>query len=135
MGKPVLKILGLSQHPETHCFLMVMPFATCGTFDHSRQSSDRNWTDFRTIALNLAVSLHHIHSLGFCHNDLHAGNVILHDNRHAELIDVGITLANSYWCTSQGSCNPNTDGLREDLIPGSPAWFNEILRDCWKIDR
>ncbi|RUS19381.1 kinase-like domain-containing protein [Endogone sp. FLAS-F59071] len=178
-GSPVLKILGLSQHPETKCYLMAMPFAACGTLDHGQYSSHRNWTDILMIALDLAVNLEHLHSLGFCHNDLHAGNVVFHDEQHAEFIDVGLstsveeaqistgvygrlnymppevcaggarlrTKASDIYCfgtllwqmvtgippsgIALNAIKTRPDSLREDLIPGAPKQFNEILMACW----
>ncbi|RUS22085.1 kinase-like domain-containing protein [Endogone sp. FLAS-F59071] len=178
-GSPVLKILGLSQHPETKCYLMAMPFAAYGTLDHGQNSSYRNWTDIQMAALDLAINLEHLHSLGFYHNDLHAGNIVFHDERHAELIDVGLstsveeaqvttgiygrldymapevcsngvrmrTKASDVYCfgtllwqmvtgvpptgIALQAIETRPDCLREDLIPGAPKQFNEILMACW----
>ena len=32
------------------------------------------------------------------------------------------------------SAASNPDGLREELIPGAPTAFNEVIRSCWHLD-
>ena len=35
---------------------------------------------------------------------------------------------------SSTAVRDNPGGLREELIPGAPSWFNDILRSCWNPD-
>ena len=43
--------------------------------------------DIAEIFSQAAAAARHLHSLGFCHNDIHVNNIILSDARVAVLID------------------------------------------------
>lgn len=160
---------------------MVMPFTTCGTFDFRQQSSERDWADIQITALHLALSLYRLHSLGFCHTDLHDGNVLIYEDHQAELMDVGFSVSveeahkspgvygrldymppelftgvsartqkSDVYCfgtllwqlvtglppkgIALNEIKAHPEGMREDLIPGAPMQFSQILKACWHPD-
>ncbi|RUS16085.1 kinase-like domain-containing protein [Endogone sp. FLAS-F59071] len=173
----VVNVYGLTKHPQTAKYLMVMAYAHGGSLDDA-PSKTYDWKTVTEYAYTLAICLHYIHSEGFVHSDLHPGNVVFLYN-YPKLIDIGMsssvedmylsngvygrldylppevfssrlwerTPAFDVYCfatvlwqivtgilpkgNAASAVKNNLDGLREELIPGAPGWFNELLRDCW----
>ncbi|RUP45834.1 hypothetical protein BC936DRAFT_147680 [Jimgerdemannia flammicorona] len=178
---PTIPVVGLSQHPQTQQYLMVMWLATNGTLENMKLQGQNNWSDVATVARRLAANLADLHECGFSHRDLHPGNLAFIDSLvEPFLIDVGLAqsveddnecggvygrlpylapeamtghgqtqasdvygFSTLLWqfvvgvqprlCASQ-AIRFFPEKLREELVPGAPPQFNNILRKCWNPD-
>ena len=99
---PTMEVVGLSQHPETREYLMAMQYADMGTLEKQPCEPDADWYTVLTYATKLASRLASLHEMGFLHQDLHPGNVVLHRLHIIHLIDVGISQAVQEACSEDG---------------------------------
>ena len=90
---PTMEVIGVSQHPDTGDYLMVMQFADMGTLEKRPCDPDADWYTALTYATKLASRLASLHETGFTHQDLHPGNIVLHRLHIIYMIDVGISQA------------------------------------------
>ena len=86
-----MNVVGLSKHPETEEYLMIMQFADMGTLESRPCELDGNWYTALAYATKITSRLTSLHEMGFCHKDLHAGNIVFHKFHTALLIDVGLS--------------------------------------------
>ena len=70
---------------------MVMQLADVGSLEKQPCDQDGDWYTAFTYAIKLSSRLASLHNMGFCHKDLHAGNVVFHKFHTALLIDVGLS--------------------------------------------
>ncbi|RUS24006.1 kinase-like domain-containing protein [Jimgerdemannia flammicorona] len=87
----IMPVYGLSRHPKTQQYLMVMAYAGHGTLEHRSLDPPTNWYDVSLIARSLACSLSDLHASDISHNDLHPGNVAFTLDHVALLINVGLS--------------------------------------------
>ena len=90
---PTMRIVALSQHPETGQLLMIMQFADDGTLEMRPCESNDTWYFALSYATKLSSRLAHLHEMGFSHSDLHPGNVVFDKKYTTFLIDVGLSRA------------------------------------------
>ncbi|RHZ45373.1 hypothetical protein Glove_680g81 [Diversispora epigaea] len=80
-GACVIPIYGVTQHPDTEDYMMVMAYSNKGSL---RNYLNENYyeLDLETkiyLTYQIAASLSEIHKLGFVHCDFHSGNVVLYE--------------------------------------------------------
>ncbi|RUS13590.1 kinase-like domain-containing protein [Endogone sp. FLAS-F59071] len=90
MGDALLPIYGLTEHPMTGRYLMMMPLARGGTLESRRSNPIYSWENIAEQAKDLAEKLAKIHKMGFLHNDLHPGNVVYLWPHDPHLIDIAL---------------------------------------------
>ncbi|RUS23187.1 kinase-like domain-containing protein [Endogone sp. FLAS-F59071] len=90
MDDALLPIYGLTKHPKTGKYLMMMVLAKGGTLEHRRLNQIYSWESIAEQATDLAKYLAKIHKKGFLHNDLHPGNVVYLWRNDPHLIDIGL---------------------------------------------
>ncbi len=75
----MLGLYGMTKDPETEEFIMIVQFAKEGNLRSilSTNFSSILWEDKITYLLDLSFDLRNLHSLGYCHKDLHSGNILL----------------------------------------------------------
>jgi serine/threonine protein kinase len=73
-----LKFYGLTKHPKTKEFIMIMELADQGSLRNVLSKNFNNilWKDKIYILCNLIRDLKNLHKLGYCHRDFHSGNIL-----------------------------------------------------------
>ena len=77
-----MEIIGLSEHPDTKEYLMIMQFADMGTLEQRPCDCDGDWYTVLTYATKLASRLASLHEMIIAHRDLHFGNGIAQASHH-----------------------------------------------------
>ncbi|RHZ76881.1 hypothetical protein Glove_187g79 [Diversispora epigaea] len=72
-GETAIRIYGITQHPETHKYMMVLDFVR----DYLKNNfNDINWKNKLYYLIELACDFEKIHELNIVHQDLHPGNIL-----------------------------------------------------------
>jgi serine/threonine protein kinase len=121
-----MRIVALSQHPETDQLLMIMQFADDGTLEMRPCESNDNWYFALSYATKLSSRLAHLHDMGFSHSDLHPGNVVFDRKYTTFLIDVGLSRA--------AEDTQSTDGVYGRLEYLPPEVFEKKKQCTQKSD-
>ncbi|RUS16591.1 kinase-like domain-containing protein [Endogone sp. FLAS-F59071] len=112
-------IRGLSIHPESGKYLMVLDYLKGGNMEERcKNTIPKSWDEIIEMADCLALNLADIHELGLTHNDLHPGNVMFYDSIHNRnyIIDIGLGKAISKACNTETS-NDGCYGRMEYFPP------------------
>ncbi|EXX71395.1 Mkk2p [Rhizophagus irregularis DAOM 197198w] len=72
-----LQFYGMTKDPETEEYMMVVQFAE-GNLRNFLSNNFNNllWKDKIRYLQGMAVDLKYLHKLGYCHQDLHSGNIL-----------------------------------------------------------
>src|SRR6266542_6072828 len=109
MGEYILHIYGITKHPETGFYMMVMQWCENGDLGQNLHHI-HTYSDVCLIANNIAKGLREIHSSGLVHQDLHPGNILLDQNRYmAYISDLGLC--------RQANQEDNTDDSVFGVLP------------------
>ena len=75
----MLKLYGITKDPVTKEFIIVVQFADKGNLRSilSTNFSSILWKDKISYLHGLTVDLETLHKLGYCHKDLHSGNILI----------------------------------------------------------
>ncbi len=75
----MLKLYGMTKDPVTKEFIIVVEFAKEGNLRSilSTNFSSILWKDKISYLHGLTVDLETLHKLGYCHKDLHSGNILI----------------------------------------------------------
>jgi len=88
-----LDCYGITRHPDTQKYLIVMRLAEVGHLQAylSSNYATITWKDRLDRLWGLAIDLRSLHMSGLVHRDLHGGNVLFGDNRRTFIADLGLT--------------------------------------------
>ncbi len=91
-GHFALEFYGVTKDPETKEFIMIVKFADEGNLRSNLSTNFNNilWKDKILYLLDLLFDLKNLHSLQYCHKDLHSGN-ILQQEGSSYLVDFGLS--------------------------------------------
>ncbi|CAG8588282.1 14523_t:CDS:2, partial [Acaulospora colombiana] len=105
---------GVSRHPETNEYIVVMNFAEEGDLRRYLQRNVRTlrWKDTVDILCNIAMGLHDIHKNGTFHKNLHCGNVMKFYNCY--IADFGL-------------CGPSNSSAPRGVYGSLPFVAPEVL--------
>src|SRR5207248_1795669 len=81
----LIHIYVITKHPKRKEFAIVMPWCENGDLGKFLPSL-QTYNDVYLKNFHIASGLAEIHSKGFCHKDLHTGNILLHANKQAACI-------------------------------------------------
>ncbi|CAG8567571.1 6882_t:CDS:2 [Paraglomus brasilianum] len=115
----VLRCYGISQHPATGDYIMVMEYADNGDLYRYMRNhfDDISWYDKLAILRDIAMGLTVIHSADLLHRNLHTGNILL-----------SLDLMQTY-LTDLGLCRPSHRHVDYDEVYGSlPYVAPEVLQ-------
>jgi serine/threonine protein kinase len=82
----------MTKDPETEEFMMVLQFADKENLRSflSHNFNSILWKEKIMYLENLTFSLKNLHKLGYCHKDLHSGNVLQNDS-NSRITDFGLS--------------------------------------------
>src|SRR6185295_14081709 len=91
-----LKIYGVTQHPETKEYMIVIQYANNGSLlSYLDQNINKlTWMDKLQHLKDIADYLDTIHNRGLVHCDLHGGNIVLHNEYYMTnplICDLGLS--------------------------------------------
>src|SRR6266511_3661915 len=92
----VLQTYGITKEPQSQSYMIVMQFCENGDLGQNLPFLNK-YSDIFQIIYQVACGLHEIHTYGFCHKDLHIGNILLDNNR------------TSVYISDLGLCGPNNE--------------------------
>ncbi|CAG8549186.1 17649_t:CDS:2, partial [Gigaspora rosea] len=110
----VLTCYGITQHPDTKDYMMVMDYAKQGDLTHFLRTHMANSDWYRKVRelWYIAQGLKAIHDADLVHKDFHNYN-FAHDASLA--LDI-------------------TKGLRPQILEGTPKQYVELMKLCWQKD-
>ncbi|KAG9300676.1 hypothetical protein G9A89_023474 [Geosiphon pyriformis] len=122
----VVRCFGITQHPETMEYLIVMPFAQYGNLrEYIRERGEKlTWEQKLEILRDIAEGLKDIHESNLIHCDLHSGNV-LHFHNPEDLTKSKILISDL------GMCRPAdvpSKGSRKQIFGVIQFLAPELLR-------
>ncbi|CAG8555934.1 6585_t:CDS:2, partial [Racocetra fulgida] len=86
-----LDCYGITRHPETQSYLIVMRYVEHGNLRKYLSDFVTNpWKDRLDRLWSLSIDLRSIHRSNLVHRDLHAGNVLLGENKRSFIADLGL---------------------------------------------
>jgi serine/threonine protein kinase len=86
-----LDCYGVTQHPDTKQYLMVIRFVELGDLrSYLSNSATNSWKDLLDRLWSLTIDLRSLHRSGLVHRDLHSGNVLFGNNRRNFVADLGL---------------------------------------------
>ncbi|KAF8351796.1 kinase-like domain-containing protein [Amanita rubescens] len=85
----ILPLLGI--YEEKSQLYLVSPFMPNDTLNRWRKKHTPPVAKVDRLMLEIAEGMHHLHSEGVVHGDLHAGNVLLDSELHCKIADFGLT--------------------------------------------
>ncbi|GBB98970.1 hypothetical protein RclHR1_03380012 [Rhizophagus clarus] len=115
----ILKILGISQNPESKDYVMVLEYANRGNFNYwlNKNYENFNWLSKLKRLGDIIVGLQQIHEQQMVHRDLHTGNILF---QFAE---------EEFLCISDMGLCGKIDNIDESNIYGvMPYIAPEVLR-------
>ncbi|RGB32998.1 hypothetical protein C1646_762250 [Rhizophagus diaphanus] len=76
--RDLLKFYGVTKDPVTKEFMMIVQFSEMRNLRNvlSKDFNNISWKDKITSLYKLSYDLNKLHKLGYCHKDLHIGNVL-----------------------------------------------------------
>src|SRR3990170_6610211 len=88
-----LDCYGITRHPESRNYLMVIRFVEHGDLRKylSSNFATNSWKDLLDRLWSLTIDLRSLHRLDFVHRDLHSGNVLFGNNKRSFIADLGLT--------------------------------------------
>jgi serine/threonine protein kinase len=74
----VLEVYGISQHPDTKDYIMVLAYAKGGNLQDwmNRNYKRFDWNDKLLVLADICKGLARIHQKGMVHRDFHTGNIL-----------------------------------------------------------
>lgn len=108
----VVKLLGICVNPPNYS--LVMEFMPHGTLKALLEdpNTDLPWAMRLQFATEIARGLAHLHERNIIHRDLKSENILLDQNYHAKISDLGLGY-------QVGAVN----GISENAFVGSPIWM------------
>src|SRR3954453_11421850 len=112
-----IKFYGITQHPETKNFVMVLEYAENGSLRNylDQNYHNLNWKDKINYLYRIAFGLDQIHGKELIHRDLHTGNILKFSIKEISITDMGLCKP------ADSKNNSNTCGVLPYIAP-------EILR-------
>ncbi|CAB4398614.1 unnamed protein product [Rhizophagus irregularis] len=128
----ILRFYGISRlENQMNKFSLIIEYADSGSL-HSYLKENFNkleWCDKYRLALQLASAVECIHNEGIIHCDLHAHNVLIHQN-NIKLADFGLSRK-----TSEASIYlKDVYVLEENIIEDTPPEYSNLYKACWLND-
>ncbi|CAG8597909.1 16560_t:CDS:2 [Cetraspora pellucida] len=93
-GYYILQYYGITQHPETKDYMIVMAFAENGDLYNyiSKNFLTISWKQKLGALRNIAWGLKTIHDKKIIHRDLHSGNILIHRGNNPRNVDFGVKM-------------------------------------------
>src|SRR5579883_3332638 len=87
----IIKLYGITQHPETENYIMVMEYAVGGSLRKylTTNYNKLNWNNKISYLDDVISGLKNIHEKELIHRDLHIGNILKLKN-NAAITDMGL---------------------------------------------
>ncbi|CAG8650991.1 5028_t:CDS:2, partial [Cetraspora pellucida] len=139
----VLTCYGITQHPDTKDYMMVMDYAKQGDLSHFLRSHMVNTDWYRKVRelWYIAQGLKAIHEADLVHRDFHSGNILFHTfTRRPAIGDLGLCrpvkeeLSNYNYAHDTSLALDISKGLRPEILEGTPRKYAEIMKLCWHND-
>ncbi|CAG8592434.1 7576_t:CDS:2 [Acaulospora morrowiae] len=138
-----IKIIGMTQDPETKEYIIVMEYANNGDLRSFLKNNFRHmaWKDKLYFLQRCIVGLGTIHEAGIVHRDLHCGNVLVttykavRHVRHALIADLGLSLPYpDQKCKIDLAHQIISHGLRPTIAEGTPQCYRNLTMQCLDAD-
>ncbi|CAG8479376.1 6790_t:CDS:2, partial [Racocetra fulgida] len=90
----IAEIYGISQHPETGDYIIVMKYYENGDLKSLQHKTKLTWKEILILLGGINYGLETIHNAGFVHRDLHPGNIFpeIKDEFVYTALDVGFSI-------------------------------------------
>ncbi|CAG8438288.1 1954_t:CDS:2, partial [Dentiscutata heterogama] len=96
LGEYAVPFYGLTIHPETKDYAMVMKHAIHGDLRKFIDKSELTWPKRVEILSKIAKSLNALHELNIIHRDFHCGNILVDDETKIFIRDFGLSDTSEY---------------------------------------
>ncbi|RIB28538.1 kinase-like domain-containing protein [Gigaspora rosea] len=92
-GGVLQQYYGITQHPETKNYIMVIEFAQNRDLHYflKKNANTLPWTEKLRLLYKISLGLKLVHDNKIIHRDLHSGNILIRHNNEATIADLGIS--------------------------------------------
>ncbi|CAB4427505.1 unnamed protein product [Rhizophagus irregularis] len=124
----IIRLYGITKDPIS----LVLEYADGGTLQNYLQNpiKELKWDERFDLAFQIASATSCLHHHNIIHCDLHAANILVHQNK-IKLADFGQSVeassSSSLMCQIKG-------GKREEIIEGTPTVYSDLYERCWKYE-
>ncbi|CAG8488544.1 10953_t:CDS:2, partial [Funneliformis mosseae] len=130
----IVRILGISQEPNSKDYLLIMQYANGGDLQNYLEKNFKSLTWFhkKILAFQIAEGLNYLHNENILHRDLHTKNIVIHDEK-AKITDFGISKNMNTQSSSEEAllCIKIINGVRENAVENTPKFYEELYKKCW----
>ncbi|UZO28801.1 uncharacterized protein OCT59_022312 [Rhizophagus irregularis] len=132
-GQNIIPFYGITKSPEGDEYAMIIRHAKHGDLrNYIRKFFPKlTWTNKVKILIELSKALNSLHQMNILHKDFHCKNILVDEDDRIFLSDFGLCQPID---SEKGLALSVLDGLRPNIVEGTPDFYTNIMKQCWDSD-